>query len=260
MAIMKVRSLLGRDKNQIPVDDLTVPGLPPINYYPPIVVTLLATFLLFVVTAFLTLISFGNALNSWNASDAGSGTDGATPAGLLLCGSFGIIGTILSGYFLYALIKGIRDLSAPVHFTRGTLADKRAVAGRMAGDWIGVSPQYAGSDREAAAIITDEQSAASVDRSQIVNTRSTPGVRTPPKRSSGYLSRDRISSAQPEVAPKSLGTPGPRVVFRVDAKAYSHLEPGEEVLLAHSRFLEHIYYIAHLRNGEWESFKNKTLI
>lgn len=256
MAYMKVRSLLGRDKDKMPNQDFIVQGLPPINYYLPIIVTLIATLTLFLVTAFLTLIAFGNASNAWNAS--GSGTEGATPAGFLLCGSFGIIGAVMSIYFFYALIKGVRDLTTPLHYTRGSLADKRAVAGRMAGDWIGVSPQYAGPEVTKASVITDEQAAASVDRSQIVHTRSTPGLRTPPKRSS-YLSRDRIST-QVEVAPQSLGQPGPRVVFRVDQKAYAQLQPGEEILIAHSRFLEHIYYISHLRNGQWESFKNKTLI
>jgi hypothetical protein len=30
--------------------------------------------------------------------------------------------------------------------------------------------------------------------------------------------------------------------------------------VAHSRFLEHIYYVAHLRGGEWESYRNHQLI
>jgi hypothetical protein len=257
MAYMKVRSLLGRNKNKLPGEEFFIKGLPPINYYPPIVVTLLATLALFLVTVFLTLVAFGNSANAWNNS--GAGTEGATPAGFLLCGSVGLFGVGLSFYFLLAIIKGVRDLGTPLHYTRGNLTDKRAVAGRMAGDWIGVTPEYAGTDINAASIVTDDQASASVDRSQIVHTRTTPGLRTPPPKRRGYLSPDRIST-QVEVAPLSLGEPGPRVVFRIDKQAYEQLQAGEEMLVAHSRYLEHIYYISHLRDGRWESFKNKTLI
>ncbi len=256
MASMKVRSLLGRGKDNLPRSD-AIEGLPRINYYLPIVVTLLATLLLFLLVGFLTVVAFGNAANSWNASEGG--TAGATPAGFLFCGTFGLVGTALTVYFLLALIKGVRDLSSPLHYTRGTLADKRAVAGRMAGDWIGVTPAYAGPDQYMASQITDEQVAASVDRSQIVKPRGAGGALPSPPRRSGYLSRDRISS-QVEVAPASLGAPGPRVVFRIEKNAYVNLQPGEEVLIAHSRFLEHIFYVAHLRDGQWESFKSKALI
>ena len=31
-------------------------------------------------------------------------------------------------------------------------------------------------------------------------------------------------------------------------------------MVAHSRYLEHIYYVAHLRDGQWESFRNRALI
>jgi hypothetical protein len=253
---MKSRSLLGRGKDKLPEGD-AIQGLPSINYHLPVVVTLLATLILFLLVGFLTLVAFGNAANAWNAS--GPGTEGATPAAFLLCGAFGLVGTALTIYFLIALVKGVRDLSAPLHYTRGTLADKRAVAGRMAGDWIGVAPSYAGPDLAVAAHVSDEQAVASVDRSQIVQPRGAQSASPVAPKRGGYLSRDRIS-AQVETAPQSLGAPGPRAVFRVDQGAYVRLQPGEEVLVAHSRFLEHIFYVAHLRDGQWESFKNKALI
>jgi hypothetical protein len=72
------------------------------------------------------------------------------------------------------------------------------------------------------------------------------------RKSSGYLSADRIS-ADSETATS-------RRIFRVDPAAHAALQAGDEVLVAHSRFLEHIFYVARLNEGEWESYRNKALI
>lgn len=255
MGTMKARSGFRRRSDKLPAN-IGTPGLPPVNYYLPVVVTLLSTLLLLVVVAFLTVVAVGNTTLAWNAFGTGAAN---APAWFLLCGALTIIGTGLSIFFLFGVIKGVRDLAAPLNYTRGILLDKRTVAGRLAGEWIGVSPVYVGPDVALAGQVTDEQAAASVDRTQIVRPR---GDAPPPRPRRGrYIAEDRIS-VRPDVeyAPQAATQEGPRLVFRVDQDTYSQIEPGEDVLIAHSRYLEHIFYVSHLRNGEWVSFKNKALI
>jgi hypothetical protein len=234
-----------------------VEGLPRVNYYPPLVVTLAATALVFAVVLALTMIALGNTVAQWDK--AGSGTEGGAAAGILICGSVFVVGAIGSVYFLIAIIKGVRDLFTPVQFTRGELADKRVVGGRVVGNWIGLAPSYMGPELETASAVTDEQAVASTDRAQIVQTRNAPPPRLPERRRGSYLSPDRISSSLVTES-RSTGAPGLHPMFRIDPASYEAMSPGEEVLVAHSRFLEHIYYVAHLRDGKWESFRNKALI
>ncbi|MEO8285860.1 MAG: hypothetical protein ABI670_05455 [Chloroflexota bacterium] len=244
-------------RRDAPSSGKAIKGLPRISYYPPVVVTLLATLFVFFVVLALTVISYGNSISQW--SKAGSGQDGGAAGTILFCGSVAIGGTIGSVYFLLAVIKGVRDFFTPVQFTRGTVADKRVIGGRVVGNWIGVTPEYMGTDLAAASAVTDEQAVASTDRAQIVQTRSGPAPRPPAQRRGGYLTPERISSTIVTES-RSTGADGPRAVFRVESDSYEVLSPGEEVLVAHTRYLEHIFYVAHLRNGEWESFRNRTLI
>jgi hypothetical protein len=236
-----------------------IEGLPRVGYYPPVLATLAATLFVFLVVLGLTLIAIGNTTSTVSQSDATSNTDNG--GGALFCGVLAIFGVITCVYFLFAIVKGVRDLVTPIQYTRGPLADKRVIGGRFVGNWIGVMRSYVGPDLETASAVTDEQVAASADRSQIVQTRNPPPTRLSERRRGGYLSRDRLSSTLvTDVKASAAIPPGQRAVFRLDPSAYDTLTPGEEVLVAHSRFLEHIYYIAHLRDGQWESFRNKTLI
>jgi hypothetical protein len=234
-----------------------VAGLPRVNYYGPLAATLAATALIFALVFFLTLVGAGNTIGGWNRASAAD--DGNALTGVLLCGVFSIVGAVMSVFFLVALVKGIRDLMSPLHFTRGTLADKRVISSRLAGDWIGITANYAGPDLETASLVDDDALAASVDRTQIVQTRNGPAPASTKRRRTGYLTPDRFSGPVIEEE-QTTGAPGPRAVFRVDPATYAALQPGEEVLVAHSRFLEHIYFVARLRNGEWESFRNRALI
>src|SRR5947208_2837018 len=119
------RAIPGR---RAPSASKAVEGLPRVNYYPPLVVTLAATALVFAVVLALTLVALGNAAAQWDK--AGNGAEGGEAAGVLICGSVFVIGIIGSVYFLLAIIKGVRDLFTPLQYTRGELADKRIVGGR----------------------------------------------------------------------------------------------------------------------------------
>jgi hypothetical protein len=254
MTTMNWRGLL-RPGSRVP-KATAVEGLPRVNYYGPLAVTLGATALITFLMVFLTLIAVGNTISGWNR--AATNDDGNALTGVLLCGIFSIFGAIVSIYFIFALVKGIRDVMTPLHFTRGTLSDKRVISSRVAGDWIGIKASYAGPDLKSASAVSDEALAASVDRTQIVQTRNGPPPNEP-KRRTGYLTPGPLAVPVIEEE-QTTGATGPRAVFRVDPGTYEVLQPGEEVLVAHSRYLEHIYYVARLRNGRWETYRNRALI
>jgi hypothetical protein len=253
-------------------------GLPKVNYYLPVVVTLAATLLILAVVVVLTFMAISNTFAQWNRA-AGSQQDGAILS-VMLCGLLSLFGLGGLVYFVIATVKGLRDLWTPLHYTRGVVANKRTAGGRRAGNWLVVSPRYAGSDLRVASEITEEQAAASPDRSQIVQPRgSWPMANSgPPTKSSSYLPASRISTSdagrpviydrpvmttQYQPQPSDTGEEEekvPRMVFRVDPASFKILEAGDEVLVAHSRFLEHIFYVAHLKGGEWEAFRNRELI
>jgi hypothetical protein len=239
-----------------PAPSRAIEGLPRVSYYPPVVVTLAATLFVFLIMLILTIIALGDTVAQWNSTSTGEG--GGT-SGALLCGVVAIVGMIGSVYFFLALIKGGRDLFSPIQYTRGSLADKRVIGGRFVGNWIGVSPSYIGPSLQAASEVTEEQAAASADRAQILQTRSAPAPVARDRKRGSYLAPERISSTL-VTDPSVPNEKDPRRVFRVETDCYEGMMPGEEVLVAHTRFLEHIYYVAHLRDGAWESFKSKALI
>lgn len=231
-----------------------VRGLPRVSYYPPMVATLLAAALLLVVMGTISIITL---LASFTQVGRVTGNDPqASPVMLGVCGLVGLVCLGATFFFLLSIIKGVRDLSSPVYYTRGTVADKRAVGGRRSGSWLGVLPRYAGPDLSIAGQVNADQTVASTDLSNAVQPRFASSTGNPPRKPSGYLSADRISA---EVA-SSQNTTSRGRIFRVESAPYKTLEAGEEVLIAHSRFLEHIFYIAHLKDGEWETYYNKALI
>ncbi len=241
--------------------DAPFEGLPVIRYHVPILVTIFATLMIIFVLGTLTLFAFAKVASQLSLANASNSSDITVSVGF--CGLLGILGTVSTLYFITALFKGLRDLFAPVHYARGVMLDKRILGGRKTGNWMGVGVRYAGPDFETASEITDDQRAASPDRSKIVQPRFSQGspgaVTTRAKRTSSYLPTNRIADrAVTSDAPADPSVP--RVVYRVDPASFEALDPGEEILIAHSRYLQHIYYVAHLRGGEWESYRNKQLI
>lgn len=229
-------------------------GLPRVNYYLPMIVTLLASILLLIVIGTIATITLLTTLTQLSRVVSNDPQASSVSAGL--CGVVALASLGITIFFAISVVKGVRDLLSPVYYTRGTVADKRVLGGRRGGSWLGVFPHYAGSDQLAASQVDDEQHAASTNRSRMVQPRFASSTGSAPRKPSGYLSADRISAE----SAAALNIDKPRRIFRVDSASYKTLEAGEEVLIAHSRFLEHIFYVAHLKDGEWEAFYNKALI
>ena len=236
---------------------MPVKGLPRMNYYLPVIVTFLASVFSFLLVALLTTFAIFNV--STQVGRIGAGEQNVSLLSTAFCGVVGLFGAIGTVYFFIAVIKGFRDIFSPIYYTRGTVADKRVLGGRKSGTWLGVIPRYTGPDLAEASIITEEQRLANPDRSQVFEPRHNPKKPEPipaPRLGSGYLPADRISASR-NIDPADLPL---RVIFRVDPASHATLQPDDEVLLAHTRYLQHIFYVAHLKGGDWESYPNKALI
>jgi hypothetical protein len=263
--------------------DGSVAGLPRVSYYPPIVATLLAALLIFAIATLLAGLMVANTVNLWER--AGSNEEGASPVTAGLCGIVSLVLLAGAAYLLTAVIKGARDLGAPLQYTRGAVVEQQTLTARKVKNWLLVDPAYSGPDLERATAVTDEQIAASVDRSEIVHPRFEGGFwASRRKRSalvpeleesrtgtvgkpSGYLSPERISAQAettwgkgPKESTEVDRLPQPHVIFRADFAQRAQLRGGEEVIVAHSRYLQHPFYIARLINGEWQVHRNKALI
>jgi len=255
------------------------PGLPSrVNYYPPLIATLLAALIIFAMMAALAFFGVLNTLTQW--SRASSHETGADILGASFCGLLTLVAFTGAVYFLFALSRGVRDLRAGLYYTRGTVGEDRSANSRRTRNWLLVRIDYAGPDRVAASVVTDEQRAASVDRAQIVQPRFNKGgfgssfgraaarerreleqqLAAMPKPST-YLAPDRISTqAQTTLTVSEEAIMKPSLTFRSDFVSQVDLRPGEEVIVAHSRFLQHPYYVARLFDGEWVVYLNKALI
>jgi len=252
-----------RDKKHTPVDVRGVDGLPAISYRLPLVVTTLSALVIFLATGFLALISISIIVQFVTRSSSAAGSDPVFIG--CICAPLGATFLGATVYFLGAIIKGVRDLFRPVHYTRGTVADRPPVSGRRSGTWLHVNARYAGPDLATASHVTEEQRAASPDRSQIVQTRFAPdpvlsGKRGARGKQGSYLPADRLTADLKALEAPEPVSPSLPILFRVDAAAYAAMKPDAEVLIAHSPFLKHIYYVSRLKEGEWESFPNKALI
>lgn len=228
-------------------------GLPRVNYVPPVLGTLSATVLVLVVLGLLTIITGLAAVTQFGKVSSNDAQGSALTLGL--CGLASLLCLGATVYFAWTAIKGVRDLFTPLYYTRGIVADKRIIGGRNTGTWLGVFPSYSGPDLAVAAKIESLQplgSLAYVDRSRGAQGQG----ETSRGKSGGYLSADRISAS----AAEENATPTPRRIFRVDPASHAVLESGDEILVAHSRYLERIFYVARISNGDWESYRNKALI
>lgn len=255
-------------------------GLPQFKYMPPVLTTMLAGIFILLCAAALGFFGILNTLTGINRVMEGEPNASLFSAGL--CGMFTLVALVGTVYFTWATVKGVRDLMTPPYYTRGTVLSRREqdreIMGRKANNWLLMQPHYSGPDLQTACAINDDQRAASVDRAAIFNPRVTPlpkmtradrqddqlrrSLGAAP-RSEGYLSADRISaSTQPVTTspPAEDRSPLPHVVFRIDFASKARLTPDEEVLVAHSRFLEHVYYVARLKDGKWEAYRNRNLI
>jgi hypothetical protein len=238
-------------------------GLPEVNYRPPLVVTLLTSVALFLVLGFFALIVGSTSYVQLDRYLRGE--PGGAVALAVICGLAALVCGAAAVFLVTVIIKTIRDLRTPIQYARGAVSDKRSIGGRNVGNWLAVRVRYVGTDVSAASEITDYERARFPDRSQVFQPRYASSARpaSPPATKSSYLPAERVKAIVPPPSgakPKEDDSPYPRIVYRVDPASFSALEPEDEVIVAYSRYLQHIYYVSRIKGGEWETYRNKQLI
>src|SRR5688500_14687774 len=93
-------------------DTILVQGLPRINYYLPVIVTLLAAVVVLAVLALLSVLALLNAFTQFERADEGIAGGSAVAGGM--CGVLALLGFAGTAFFLTAVVRGVRDLWSPV--------------------------------------------------------------------------------------------------------------------------------------------------
>jgi hypothetical protein len=243
-----------------------VPGLPHINYRGPLLFALGTSLILLFVLIAMGIITGATGYTQMSRSLAGDANTSLVFGGM--CGLVSLASLVAVGFLVTVLVKVVRDLQGRPIYARGEVLDKRSIGGRNIGNWLAVGVSYIGPDKEEASHLTAAQRNA--DRSLRFQPRfSRTSAPIPPPPTVGkrieplpgsYLPPERVLVGKEAAKEAEEEEKANRVVFRVDPASFGVLETGDEVIVAHSRFLEHIYYVAHLRGGEWESYRNHQLI
>ncbi len=248
---------------------------PRINYVAPLVAAILSSSFLLLLTMLLLYLSVSNALNT---SEGGL---------LLICGLGAILFLVAGCFFAVATFKGVRDLFTPLQTIAGTVVGlnnrgqdvpqmmptmpsfrRNAAPDALSGDkgsrrqsppfWLVIDPDL-GSRLEAAT----PPPAPPASQSVAPSTRRVFGISEP-------------ATEQPDPARKEPDPPASddlRLVlanraahsrqlirFRVDRPAYEAVHTGNRVVIAHSRYLEHVYYVQRLDEFGSQTILNKSLL
>src|SRR5207302_1258870 len=106
----------------------------------------------------------------WSRASTNQPGSSAVTVGICGCLSLILLATLV--FFGWALTRGVKDLYTPLYFARGTVFAKPPQSNwRRSGGWLRISLEYLGTDVERASEVTEEQQAASADRSQIIQPR-----------------------------------------------------------------------------------------
>lgn len=245
---------------------------PPVNYRLPLLATIVSTLVVMVLFILLAFFTAAWSLRQFTTVDDETGS----PIIGGLCGVATI--ALIAGtlYFALALIKGVRDLTTPLQRLPGYIERKYTGMGRTGGFWIVVRA----GDRPALAT-------APVTRLATALTTAPSSSPTAPSTAPSVPALAPPSSAAPtsfggglaEVARQVSTTPRPPAdvpgatpvlpiatdwtrsrIFRVDKSVYNALRDGESVVVAYSRFLEHVYYVEHTEDGEQVPLRNTSLL
>ncbi len=242
---------------------------PPVNYRLPILATIAST--LVVITLFVLLAFFTAA---WSLRQFTTTADDGTGSPLIggLCGvaTLAMIAGVV--YFSLAVIKGVRDLTTPLQHLPGYIERKYTGMGRTGGFWIVVRTGDRPLPIASSARLTPPPPPAPppVPAPSAASTGSTTSTGTAPGGFGGGLAEiaRQVSTAPRPPAEASSPAPAPPAatdwtkshIFRVDKAVYNALRDGEPVVIAYSRFLEHVYYVEHTEAGEPVPLRNTSLL
>jgi hypothetical protein len=249
---------------------------PPINYRLPLLATIASTLVVMVLFAILAFFTAAWSLRQFTTPE-GEGVGSLLISGLCGLATLALVAGLL--YFSLALIKGVRDLTAPIARLPGYIERKYTGMGRTGGFWIVVQPgerPALASPTPLATPLGSSPSPASAP-APVASAPKAPAPRPAPapvgdgfgaalEEVARHTRSTTPAPAPNPAAPAPLQNPKSKIqnstarIFRVDKPVYNALRDGEPVTVAYSPFLEHVYYVEHLEAGEPVALRNTSLI
>jgi hypothetical protein len=243
---------------------------PRVNYPLPILATLASTafvMVLFAVLAFFSAVYTLRQFTEPTADAVGSALTGGA------CGLIALILLATIGFFLRALVQGLRDLGQPIQRVSGWVAEKTAGRATGGATWIIVQlgdppPVPAAPDALPEPVFTSALSETPVPR------RAGPAVQAAQPTTAGFgaglaeVQQNTRRVADSPLAPVPavpivLDQPRDRTNsrrFRVDKPLFKELQVGDVVTVGCSRFLEHVYYVERQTGDDRVVLYNRSLI
>ncbi len=220
-----------------------------VNYAAPLWATISASLLLVAVVGFLAILSFTGLINLLVNE-----RDGFTA---LFCGLLNLLLFTGLAFFAVAITKGARDLGTPMQLTNGLIVDHSYRQQRGGGAyWLVVDTDAQSEPAPIMRYIPMAQSKALKND----NTRLVFGVNPAP------ADPDVPTPAPAEDDPNQIFARNERLTmptilrFRVDKPLYESLRLNDRVTIAHSRYLQHVYYVQQWEGNHGVVLKNKSLL
>ena len=220
-----------------------------VNYAAPLWATISASLLLVLVVGFLAILSFTGLINLIVNEH-----DGFTA---LFCGLLNLILFAGLAFFVVAITKGVRDLSTPLQLTNGLIVDHSYRQQRGGGAyWLVVDTDAQSEPAPVMRYIPMSQSKALKNDNTRLVFGANPSADDP----------DIPAPAPAEDDPKQIFARNERLTlptilrFRVDKPVYESLRLNDRVTIAHSRFLQHVYYVQQWEGNQGVVLKNKSLL
>ncbi|PZS03484.1 MAG: hypothetical protein DLM69_02925 [Candidatus Chloroheliales bacterium] len=218
-----------------------------VNYQAPLWATIAASAVLLVVVGALALISLTGLFNLvFNEHDAFTA---------IFCGLLNLLLLASVGFFAIALTKGVRDLTTPMQFTNGLIIDHSYRQQRGGGAyWLVLDTEAEAEPAPVMRYIPMSQSKAlkNDDTRLVFGANPSAGdadLPAPAEDDPGRLfaRNERLTSA---------------IVlrFRVDKPVYESLRLNDRVTVAHSRYLQHVYYVQQWEGNHSVVLKNRSLL
>ncbi len=215
-----------------------------VSYNTPLVATIAASLVLLLVVIFLAAIGLGNTITLIHQEDGLSAA---------FCGVVTLVLLVGVAFFATAVIKGVRDLFTPLQLSTGLIVELTARAQRGGGAyWVMIDPDL---EAETPApvghyIPLSESPALGLD-----HTRRVFGVPS---------NTDPAPEPEPEPEPDLdailRGDKGHLLRFRVDKPVHQSLRLDERVSIAHSRYLQHVYYVQQWQGNSSVVLQNRSLL
>jgi hypothetical protein len=218
-----------------------------VNYQAPLWATIGASTVLLLVAGALATVSliglFNLVVNEHDAMTA------------IFCGLLNLVLLTGIGFFTVALTKGVRDLITPMQLVNGLIVDHSYRQQRGGGAyWLVVDTEAEPEPAPVMRYIPMSQSKAlkNDDTRLVFGANPSPGDADLPNPTEDDPAR-LFARDERLTLPTILR-------FRVDKPVYESLRLNDRVTIAHSRYLQHVYYVQQWEGNHGVVLKNRSLL